>query len=42
MLLFDNMVNIETFDPNETKIYEKPYKNVLIYYIGCVTVKNLS
>ena len=36
---FNNIINIENFDPNNTKIHEKPYKNILIYYIGYVTIK---
>ena len=27
---------------NKIKIDEKSHKNILIYYIGCGTVKNLS
>ena len=33
---FDDMINL---DPNKIKIDEKLYKNILIYYIGYVTVK---
>ena len=33
------MINIENFDPNNIKIVEKPYKDILIYYIGYVTMK---
>ena len=36
------MINIETFDPNKCKIDKKSYKNIIIYYIGYVTIKNLS
>ena len=32
--LFDDMVNIKGFDSINIKIDEKPYKNVLINYIG--------
>ena len=38
---FDDMINIETLDPNKININEKSYKNVLTYYVGYVTVKNL-
>ena len=31
------MINIKRFNPNKIKIDEKPYKNILIYYIGYVT-----
>ena len=37
---FDNIVNIKTFKPNEIKLNEKSYKNILIYYIGYVTIKD--
>ena len=32
----------KNFDPNDIKIDEKPYKNILIYYIGYVTIKDLK
>ena len=31
------MFNIKNLDPNNIKIDEKSYKNILIYYIGYVT-----
>ena len=36
------MINIENLDPNKIKIIEKSYKNVPIYHIGYVMVKDLS
>ena len=39
---FDDMVNIKNLDPNNIKIDEKSYKNVLIYYIGYVTFPDLG
>ena len=36
------MINIKTFNPNDIKIDEKSYKNILIYYIGYVTIKDLK
>ena len=39
---FDDVINIEIFDPNNIKIHEKPYKNILIYCIGYVTIKDLK
>ena len=38
------MINIRNLDSNKTKIdsYTKSYKNILIYYIRYVTVKNLK
>ena len=38
----DDMINVENLDPYKIKIAEKSYKNILIYYIGYVTVKDLS
>ena len=37
---FDDIINIKNFDPNNIKIDEKSYKNILIYNIGYVTIKN--
>ena len=39
---FHDLINIKSFDPNEIKIDEKSYKNILIYYIGYVTIKDLK
>ena len=39
MLLLNDIINIENFDPNNIKIDEKSYKNILTYYIGYVTIK---
>ena len=38
---FNNMINIKKLDPNKIKIDENSYKNILIYQIGYVTIKNL-
>ena len=38
---FDDIINIKNFDPHKTKIDQKSYKYILIYYIGYVTVKIL-
>ena len=32
--VFNDIINIENFDPNNIKIDEKSYKNILIYYTG--------
>ena len=32
----------QSFDSNKTKIDEKSYKNILIYYTGYVTIKDLK
>ena len=39
---FDDIINIRSFDANKIKIDEKSYKNILIYYIGYVTIKELK
>ena len=39
---FDDIINIKDFDQNNIKIVEKSYKNIFIYYIGYVTIKNLT
>ena len=36
---FDDDINIKFFDSDNIKIGEKPYKNILIYYIGYMTIK---
>ena len=35
----DYTISIKDFDPNNIKIDEKSYKNILIYCIGYVTIK---
>ena len=37
---FNDITNIKVFDPSNIKIDEKSYKNILIYYIGYVTIKD--
>ena len=36
---FNGIMDIETLDTSNIKIHEKSYKNILIYYIGYVTVQ---
>ena len=36
------MVNITNLDPNKTMIDEKSNKNIVVYQIGYMTVKNLK
>ena len=36
---FNDIINIENFDPNNIKIDKRSYKNVFIYYIVYVTIK---
>ena len=38
---FDDMINIKNLDPDKVKVGEKSYKNISIFYIGCVTLKGL-
>ena len=39
---FDDMLNIKNFDSNLLKIDKKSYKNIDIYYIGYITIKNFD
>ena len=39
---FNDIINVKNFEPNNLKIYEKSYKNILIYYVGYVTIKDLK
>ena len=39
---FDNIINIKNFDPNKIKIDKNSCKNILIYYIRYVTIKDLK
>ena len=34
------VINIKNFDPSNIKIDEYSYQNILIYYIGYVTIKD--
>ena len=37
---FNDIIDIKNFDPNNIKIDEKSYKNILSYYIGHVTIED--
>ena len=37
---FNDIINIKIFDPNNIEIDEKSYKNLLINYIGYVTIED--
>ena len=39
---FDDMINIINFDPNLLKIDKKSYKNIDIYYIGYIIMKDFD
>ena len=34
-----DVINTEKFNSNNIKIDEKSYKNILLYYIGYITIK---
>ena len=36
----NDIIDIKNFDPNNIKIDEKSYKNIHVYYIGYVTIKD--
>ena len=38
----NDIINIKIFDSNNIKIDEKSYNNIVIYYIGYVTIKDLK
>ena len=38
----NDTINIKNFDPNNFKKDKKSYKNILIYYIGYVTITDLK
>ena len=38
----NDMINIKSLDSTKLKLDEKSYKNILIYYIAYVTVRELS
>ena len=37
---FNDIIDIENFNRNNIKIDENSYKNIFIYYIGYVTIKD--
>ena len=39
---FNGMINIKNFDSNLLKIDKMSYKNIDIYYIGDITMKNIG
>ena len=40
--LFGDTIIIKTFGPNKIKIDENSYKNIVLYYIGYLTIKDLK
>ena len=39
---YNDMINIKNFDPILLKIDRKSYKDISIYYIGYITIKNID
>ena len=39
---FNGMINIKNFDSNLLKLDKTSYKNIDIYYIGDITMKNIG
>ena len=39
---FDDIINIRNFNSNLLTIDKKSYKNIDIYYIGYITIKNIG
>ena len=37
---FDDMINVKNFNSNIVKLDKKSYKNIDIYFIGYITIKN--
>ena len=37
---FNGIINVKNFDPDKIKIDEKSYKNIPIYFIGYVSIKD--
>ena len=40
--IFNDMINIEDFDSNLIKTEKKSYKNIDIYYIGYIAIKDFD
>ena len=38
---FNGIIDIKDFQSNLLEIDKKQYKDIDIYYIGCITIKNL-
>ena len=39
---FNDNINVKNFDPKKSWIDKKSYKNISVYYIGYVTMKDLK
>ena len=42
LLPFNDIIIMKKIDPNNIKIDKKSYRNIPIYYIGYITIKNLK
>ena len=40
--IYDDIINMKNIDSNNIKIDGKSYKEILIYYIGYVMIKDLK
>lgn len=38
ILFFNGIINTKNVDPKNIRVDEQPYKNILIYYFGYVTL----
>ena len=39
---FYDMIGIKNYGPNNIKLDKKSYQNILIYYVGYLTIKDLK
>ena len=39
---WDGIINIKNLDPYKIKTDEKPYKNILIHYVGYMTLNSVK
>ena len=40
--VYNDIIDLKTFKPNSLKIGKKPYKNIDIYFIGYIPIKNID
>ena len=40
--VFNDMISLKNLEANKIEVDKKSYQNILIYYIGYVTIKNLN
>ena len=39
---YKNMINLENFDSNLSKIHKQHYQGIDIYYVGYITIKKID